>query len=489
MLTVGMAHICPNQVSKVTQPKSVTISELQSRVKYLEETLRRHGLAHELAHELTPLPDVKEEPEEHTRPSMPRLSSTGSEKESGMDMAATLARLALGHVGTKRYAGMGTTAFYLSSPDASEDESDGERGRRDAEAEVGRPPWGRSRGVSLTGRGHLPGVLLDRCRAMLCSRRAAKEMFDLFFEVTSWRWVRGWGLLMVRIQPMTPGFFDNVLASVYDSAEGAHPHDLAVLFATQAMTMLFDVGAAAAAPGFEAVDYHQTAYSCLVAGNFYTETTLSSLVCLHMLGSFLINSDDKRLPDGIFPIIGLAVRLAVIAGYHRDAAVHLSSEEIDWRRRIWHELLALERVHCLTALLPGSISTKHYDTPYPSDAHREGYFVWKWNLGLHMARVFDYWTQTETMDYAVVQDIDAGLRRFLHALPAHLRCSSFPIEAFPLSRPGAAAVVVSPQALTTEMPKTSDYPSTLSPERLTHQQFRMATHICMVFCQLSQGSC
>ncbi len=328
-----MAHICPNQVSKVTQPKSVTISELTKRVQYLEDTLRRHGLAHEL--------EEAGGDETPRRPPLERgesTSSAGGQVESGMVMAAMLGKLALGHVGTKRYAGMGTTAFYLSSPSESEDEeSDGEgrtRSRR-VDAELWRPPWGHSRGVSLTGRGHLPGVLLDRCRAMLCSRRAAKDMFDKFFEVTSW-----------RIQPMTPGFFDTVLASVYDSPEGAHPHDLAVLFATQAMTMLFDAGAAASAPGFQAVDYHQTAYSCLVAGNFYTETTLSSLVCLHLLGSFLINSDDKRLPDGIFPIIGLAVRLAVIAGYHRDAApTHLSQAEVDWRRRIWHELLALERVH------------------------------------------------------------------------------------------------------------------------------------------------
>lgn len=184
----GMAHICPNQVSKVTQPKSVTISELTTRVKHLEDALRRNGLTHELQ----PLAGVKEEPEDEpiaaARPGLAR--TTSSTNENGMDMAATLARLALDHVGTKRYAGMGTTAFYLSSPSASEDEnSDTEDHRRRNDAELWRPPWGRWRGVSLTGRGHLPGALLDRCRAMLCSRRAAKDMFDKFFEVTAWRLV------------------------------------------------------------------------------------------------------------------------------------------------------------------------------------------------------------------------------------------------------------------------------------------------------------
>lgn len=81
----------------------------------------------------------------------------------------------------------------------------------------------------------------------------------------------------------------------------------------------------------------------------------------------------------------------------------------------------------------------------------------------------------------MVQDIDAGLRRLLHSLPAHLRCSSFPIEAFPLVRPGAPAVVVSPPPATAASPGSSDYTATLSAERLLHQQYRMATHVCMVF--------
>lgn len=81
----------------------------------------------------------------------------------------------------------------------------------------------------------------------------------------------------------------------------------------------------------------------------------------------------------------------------------------------------------------------------------------------------------------MVQDIDAGLRRLLHSLPAHLRCSSFPIEAFPLVRPGAPAVVVSPPPASAASPGSSDYTTTLSAERLLHQQYRMATHICMVF--------
>jgi hypothetical protein len=50
--------------------------------------------------------------------------------------------------------------------------------------------------------------------------------------------------------------------------------------------------------------------------------------------------------DAIFAIIGMAMRLAVIAGFHRDMPYrHLPREDLDHRRRIWFELLAVERVH------------------------------------------------------------------------------------------------------------------------------------------------
>lgn len=179
-LLVGLAHICPNHVSKVSQPKSQTIAELQARVKQLEAVIARNGLD---------VDSIGSDADEE-QPAVGRnntLPGPGA-PQSAVDMAAMLGHLTLGNGNTKRFAGMGTTAFFLASPGESEGTSDDEEGevRREASQELA-PPWGRSRGVSLTGRGHLPGVLLDRCRAMLPSRRAAKEMFDRFFEATSWR--------------------------------------------------------------------------------------------------------------------------------------------------------------------------------------------------------------------------------------------------------------------------------------------------------------
>lgn len=168
-------------MSKITQPKSVTIAELTARVKYLEESLRRNGLAHKLTASDAPAVTAPQQP--NISPTNAPNSLPGSSR-SAVEMAAMLGHMALGHIPTKRHAGMGTTAFYLSSPEQSEDEGSEDERRG---SNLWKPPWGRSTGVSLTGKGHLPGVLLDRCRIMLPSRRAAKDMFNAFFEATSWR--------------------------------------------------------------------------------------------------------------------------------------------------------------------------------------------------------------------------------------------------------------------------------------------------------------
>jgi hypothetical protein len=157
---------------------------------------------------------------------------------------------------------------------------------------------------------------------------------------------------------MTRSFFlQKIIPNIYDSADGAHAHDLAVLFAVKAMSELFEPTPNSP---FAPQDYHELSYACLVAGKFYTETTTASLISLHLLANFFINSDDRKMVDAIFAIIGMAMRLAVIAGYHRDTPYrHLPREDLDQRRRIWFELLAVERVHVSVLSIPTDGTCTH----------------------------------------------------------------------------------------------------------------------------------
>lgn len=112
-----------------------------------------------------------------------------------------------------------------------------------------------------------------------------------------------------------------IIPGVYDSTIGVHPHHLAVLFAVTALALRFSTDQSRHdwlnVRSIPALTFHETSYACLVAGNFYTDISVACLIALHLVGAFLLNSGDIKSPNAIFGIIGAAVRLAVIAGYHR----------------------------------------------------------------------------------------------------------------------------------------------------------------------------
>lgn len=148
-----------------------------------------------------------------------------------------------------------------------------------------------------------------------------------------------------------PAYFHNtIITSVY-GPDGPHLHQLAVLFAVTAISTLLDPTLMPLAPTPR--EYHETAYSCLVAGKFFTDTTLDSLITLSLIGTYLLNADDKKSPDANFAVFGLGLRLAIIAGYHRDPALmypDIPLDEMDQRRRVFHEILASDRLHVSRSL-------------------------------------------------------------------------------------------------------------------------------------------
>lgn len=70
--------------------------------------------------------------------------------------------------------------------------------------------------------------------------------------------------------------------------------------------------------------------------------------------------------------------------------VALPEDEKNARRRIWYELMAIERSTCMLALTPISVTTEAFDTLMPVDATDFSRF--KWSLGRYMGEVTQYWT-------------------------------------------------------------------------------------------------
>lgn len=180
-------------MSSTALPKTQTIALLSDRVRDLEEKLRRLGQDVES----DPLLESTETTAAALRPRPNGTSPSGratATSESPMparphDMTAMLSRLALGPTTAKRYAGTEASPFYLSIE--SDDEED-ERGSnslngRSKNAETLIVPWAHGGGASLGRMGDMPGVLLDRCRELLPKKSKAKEIWQRFWDNTSWR--------------------------------------------------------------------------------------------------------------------------------------------------------------------------------------------------------------------------------------------------------------------------------------------------------------
>ena len=175
--SVGLAHICPNQVSKISQPKSQTIAELNERVRQLEDVLCRHGLEAEIPAASFPSPEPAA-----TRPLHSANPSDEPSQSKAWDMTAMLGELT-SSTQSKGYAGTEGSAFYLSSPDGADTETEDveERGFLSEHP----TPWARRGGGD--GGGSRSGSLMARCRAMLPGKEQAKVMFEHFWEATAWR--------------------------------------------------------------------------------------------------------------------------------------------------------------------------------------------------------------------------------------------------------------------------------------------------------------
>lgn len=176
----GLAHICPNQVSKVSQPKSQTIADLTDRVKVLEDVLRRNGLDAEIPLSL-PSPELATT----TRPVQPPVNVDEHSRSRAWDMTAMLGELT-SSTQSKGYAGTEGSAFYLSSPDGTESDRETDNDRSGlAEFPT---PWTRRAGEHWKDASSSQS-LNARCRAMLPTPEQAQAMFEHFWEATAWRYV------------------------------------------------------------------------------------------------------------------------------------------------------------------------------------------------------------------------------------------------------------------------------------------------------------
>jgi hypothetical protein len=83
-------------------------------------------------------------------------------------------------------------------------------------------------------------------------------------------------------------------------------------------------------------------------GLYLRHFTLSGVQTLHLAVSFLANTRDSCMAQEGWVLLGTAGRLAQAQGLHIDGSKwSLLPEELDSRRRVFHELLLYDRLQAL----------------------------------------------------------------------------------------------------------------------------------------------
>lgn len=120
--------------------------------------------------------------------------------------------------------------------------------------------------------------------------------------------------------------------------------------------------------------YRGCTAQCLVLSNYsqpgaYTLEALSA----YIEGEFVLSKDDTGMP---YLLIGIAVRLALRMGLHRDPAKvggNLTPFQGEMRRRLWHLLIQVDLLCSSLLGLPATTQAIESDTAYPRNLRDEDF--------------------------------------------------------------------------------------------------------------------
>lgn len=250
------------------------------------------------------------------------------------------------------------------------------------------------------------------------------------FEVAQRLGSNYWRFLAFQFTPLEEKvFWDDYLPAAY-TRDDPRATKLACVFAILAIGSVFDPEAPAT-PNASAHEYSVLCQATLGASRFLANNDLAASKALQLLANYYLNAHDLREGgETYYPILGMALRLLVTQGLHRDPTKFgLTDEvEINRRRRVFWELIGLERMQAFISGRPYMLSDRHYDTLYPSDAST--YDRAKWNIGRLIGVIIDEAFAISAPSYGAILRLDQRVRDLVKETPDDYRSGALPVGAF-----------------------------------------------------------
>ncbi|TFY55189.1 hypothetical protein EVJ58_g8404 [Rhodofomes roseus] len=432
-----------------TQELHEKVASLSSRIRDLEEGLRTsHAQQSQEPHPLL-AEDLLSIKAPIQREGLAQLvAGNGHTQDDPADIVDNFGSLHISDTGRTSYFGQATSSWYfLTNENSREQELDNRRGNLQKLLS----PEILVMASVLPIASHLPPTpesessRLDQLRSLFWYLPPADEAIELrqiYYQHAAWMYVtafvirgaRSPSLFNVRYNPVSPEALNeqafNVFYNVATPPQLDDPllsHQLALMFMVFAIGSLMDLSRPAY--NAEAEKYHQLARAALFQSPVFEEPTLSAVQALYLMAFYLFLCERHGTGVGTrWAFMGLAVKLSVSMGLHRDAGRwNLELTDIQRRRETFWEVYSYDLLQSYTLGRPPSFSLAHIDCkkPQAEDPNNEQTFHW-WKHKFTsecMNSIYDQAFGAKVPTYSTVTQLDRRLRSF--PVPALLQIAGF----------------------------------------------------------------
>ncbi|WVQ97545.1 hypothetical protein IAU59_004659 [Kwoniella sp. CBS 9459] len=376
-----------------------------------------------------PRPDLPSENSDPQHGSSPMIM--GDSGRSRSPVQHSHGTLVIGHSGRSRYLGPTAGTEWLKnqemrngdqtpmdespSPElaprkALATESRAERDKRQAKEHLLAFPFPLPAGAST----------VEQLLSHLPSRDDAEILMDSYYRYFAW-----------NHDTAPRRFFQPVFDKIYDSVasrsyRNVHPQQLALLFVILAMGTLQNLELPLHDPS--ANEYLAYAKGCLTKGDFMNNNTIAGVQTLIIMAHYLLETEKGRDGDSAWPLWGLAMRIIVAMGLHRDGARwNLPAEVVEERRQVFWAAYAIEILQANCFSRPTSLAPQYIDTAFPDGPsdHPDGsksYQTLRFELIQLSARILDTGMSVQFESYDTILSLYTRLCEFERSIPYELRC-------------------------------------------------------------------
>ncbi|KIM31055.1 hypothetical protein M408DRAFT_21842, partial [Serendipita vermifera MAFF 305830] len=257
-------------------------------------------------------------------------------------------------------------------------------------------------------------IVRQQLRTRLPDKKVAYEACYTYFSRLSW-----------STDPIVwDDFLEDVFNPIYEDDSSPTDEQVALLYIVLAISSLLNP----LLPPFNAEAiryYHLSRVSLTLGEDLFQSKSLLTIQYLQLLAFYNLIAHDPSGADKSWVTVSLAVRLAQMAGLHRDSKQWDAYPKLaEKRRRLWWDLVTIETASAFGLGRPRAITAKFFDTKLPHDDEDEGKpptfnrTKYKW-IANGIGSMLDDAFGAQAPSYAVTLNLDKTLRSWpLDSVPS-----------------------------------------------------------------------